>query len=86
MGSLYVILSILYLLGCIALCAAILLQKKRAAGGVGSIAGMGNASDTYSAPNKGRTMEGSLERLTKIGGFLLGVFAILLCLLPFLLA
>jgi len=86
MGPLYVILSILYLLGCVALCAAILLQKKRAAGGMGSIAGMGNASDTYNAPNKGRTIEGSLERLTKIGGFLLGIFAIILCLIPFLLS
>jgi len=82
MPILFVILCSLYLIGCVALCAAIPLQKKRAAGGVGSIAGMGNAADTYWDRNKSRSLEGSLERLTKIGGFLLGLFAILLCLIP----
>jgi len=77
----FIILSILYLLGCGALVAAILLQKKRAAGVAGSIAGMGNVSDTYWDKNKSRSMEGSLERLTKIGGVLLGIFAIVLCLI-----
>lgn len=83
MPILFWILCIMYLIGCIALCAAILLQKKRAAGGMGSIAGMGNAADTYWDRNKGRSLEGSLERLTKIGGFLLGVFSVILCLIPF---
>jgi preprotein translocase subunit SecG len=77
----FIILSVLYLLGCVALVAAILLQKKRAAGGVSSIAGMGNAADTYWDRNKSRSMEGSLERWTKIGGILLGLFAIVLCLI-----
>jgi preprotein translocase subunit SecG len=85
MPILFIIMSVLYLLGCLALCAAILLQKKRSAGGMGSIAGMGNAADTYWDKNKSRSMEGTLERLTKIGGFLLGALAILLCLMPFLL-
>lgn len=85
MPILFWILSILFLVGCVALCAAILLQQKqRAAGGMGSIAGMGNAADTYWDRNKSRSMEGTLERLTKIGGFLLGVLAILLSLLPIL--
>jgi hypothetical protein len=43
---------------------------------------MGNAADTYWDRNKSRSLEGSLERLTKIGGFLLGLFAVLLCLVP----
>ena len=86
MGPLYLILSVLYLLGCVALCATILLQKKKSAGGMGSIAGMGDAADTYWDRNKKRSMEGSLERMTKIGGFLLGVFAIILCLIPILLS
>ncbi|MCL2187398.1 MAG: preprotein translocase subunit SecG [Defluviitaleaceae bacterium] len=81
MSTLFVILCIVFLLGSFALVAAILLQKKRAAGGIGSIAGMGNAADTYWDKNKSRTMEGSLERLTKIGGVVLGVLAILLCLI-----
>jgi len=82
MPILFVLLSILYLAGCVALCATILLQKKRAAGGMGSVAGMGNSADTYWDKNRGRSIEGSLERLTKIGGFLLGLFAIILCLIP----
>jgi preprotein translocase subunit SecG len=82
MSILFLILSVLYLLGCVALVAAILLQKKRTAGVASSIAGMGNAADTYWDKNKSRTMEGSLERLTKIGGFLLGLFAVVLCVLP----
>ena len=80
MSVLFVVLSIIFLLGSFALVAAILLQKKRAAGNIGSIAGMGNAADTYWDKNKSRTMEGSLERLTKIGGVLLGILAIVLCL------
>ncbi|MCL2204585.1 MAG: preprotein translocase subunit SecG [Defluviitaleaceae bacterium] len=77
----FIIVSILYLIGCGALIAAILLQKKRSAGNMSSIAGMGNAADTYWDRNKSRTMEGSLERLTKIGGVLLGLLAIVLCLI-----
>jgi preprotein translocase subunit SecG len=48
---------------------------------MGSIAGMGNAADTYWDKNKSRSMEGSLERLTKIGAVLLGIFAVVLCLI-----
>jgi len=57
----------------------ILMQKKRS-GGMGSVAGMGNV-DTYWDKNKGRTLEGTLERLTKIGAISLGVLTIVLCLL-----
>jgi preprotein translocase subunit SecG len=55
------------------------MQKKRS-GGMGSVAGMGNV-DTYWDKNKGRTLEGTLERLTKIGAISLGVLTIVLCLL-----
>jgi preprotein translocase subunit SecG len=57
----------------------ILMQKKRS-GGMGSVAGMGNV-DTYWDKNKGRTLEGTLERLTKIGSISLAVLTIVLCLL-----
>jgi preprotein translocase subunit SecG len=80
MSILYVILGILYILGCAAVVAAILLQKKRSAGMGGSVAGMGDVSKTYWDKNKGRTMEGTLEKWTKIGAVLLALFAVVLCL------
>ena len=81
MSILFIVLSVVFLVGSLALVTAILLQKKRAAGSIGSIAGMGNAADTYWDKNKTRSMEGSLERLTKVGGALLAIIALLLCLL-----
>ena len=80
MPVLYILISILFILGCGALVVAILMQKKRTAG-LGSVAGMGSASGTYWDKNKGRSMEGTLEKWTKIGGAVLMVLAIILCLL-----
>lgn len=79
MSPLYIILGVLYIAACIGLMAIILLQKKRS-GGIGSVAGMGNA-DTYWDKNKGRTLEGTLEKWTKIGGVILVVFTVVLCLI-----
>ena len=80
MSAPYIIFGIVYMIGCLALVGAILMQKKRSAG-LGSIAGMGNTSETYWDKNKGRSLEGSLEKWTKIGGGLLFVFSIVVCLL-----
>ena len=80
MSALFIVLSIVFAVLCGALISAILLQKKRDAGGVGSIAGMGNVAETYWDRNKSRSMEGSLEKWTKIGGAVLGVLAVVLCL------
>ena len=80
MSVLFIIMSVLFALACIGLIGAILLQKKRDAGGVGSIAGMGNVAETYWDRNKSRSVEGSLEKWTKIGGAVLGILAIVLCL------
>ena len=77
----FIIVSVIFVIGCIGLVGAILLQKKRSAGGMGSIAGMGNVADTYWDKNKSRTAEGALERLTKIGAVILGVLAVVLCLI-----
>ena len=74
----FIVLSVVFALGCFGIILAILAQKKKSAGGLGSIAGMGNVSDTYWDKNKSRSMEGSLEKWTKIGGATLGVLAIVL--------
>ena len=75
----YILLSLLYIAACIGLITIILLQKKRSSG-IGSVAGMGNA-DTYWDKNKGRTLEGTLEKWTKVGGFIIFVFTVILCLI-----
>ena len=81
MSAIFIVVALLFSIICFALIGAILLQKKRDAGGVGSIAGMGNVAETYWDRNKGRSMEGSLERWTKIGGVVIGILAVLLCLI-----
>jgi len=80
MSALFIILAIVYVLGCAAMVSAILLQKKRSAGGMGSIAGMGNVADTYWDKNKSRSAEGALEKWTKIGAVLLAILSVILCL------
>jgi len=79
MSVLFIILSIVFIVGCVGLVGAILLQKKRSAGGMGSIAGMGNVADSYWDKNKGRSAEGTLENMTKLGAVLLAVLAVILC-------
>jgi len=77
----FVILAIVYVIGCGALVGAILLQKKRSAGGMGSIAGMGSVSDSYWDKNKGRSAEGTLEKWTEIGAVIIAIMSVILCLI-----
>lgn len=65
------ILIILYVLVCIAITVVVLMQEGKQAGLTGAISG---AAESYWGKNKGRSMEGALERATKI----LGVVFILL--------
>ena len=74
----YIILSVLYAIGCVVLITVILLQKKRSAG-LGGMAGMGGGSQTYWDKNKGRSLEGTLERFSKIGGALFFILSLALC-------
>ncbi|MCL2016208.1 MAG: preprotein translocase subunit SecG [Defluviitaleaceae bacterium] len=79
MSILYIVLSVIYILACGGLVALILMQKKRSSG-IGSVAGMGNA-DTYWDKNKGRSIEGTFEKWTKIGGAIILVFTVIMCLI-----
>ena len=76
MNIFLIILSLVYIVGCIGLITIILLQKKKTSG-MGSLSGAG-APQTYWDRNKGRSMEGMLERYSKIGGVAFFVFSILL--------
>ena len=62
MEILKTILLILFAIDCIALSAIVLLQEGKQAG-LGTIGGM---ADSYWGQNKGRSMEGSLVKITKI--------------------
>ena len=62
MGVLRVILTVLFILDCIALVIVVLMQEGKAAG-LGAISG---AAETYWGKNKGRSMEGRLVMATRI--------------------
>jgi preprotein translocase subunit SecG len=69
-----IILSIIFVIICVALSAIILLQEGKSQG-LGSIGGM---ADTYWGRNKGRSMEGKLEKFTKYGAVLFFILALVL--------
>ena len=74
MGVLRVILTLLFVIDCLALTVVVLMQEGKQQG-LGSIAG---AADSYWGKNKGRSMEGGLVRATTIMAVLFFVFAIIL--------
>ena len=62
MAVLKMILTIIFIIISVALTVIILMQEGKSAG-FGAIAG---AADTYWGKNKGRSMEGMLEKITKV--------------------
>ena len=61
MGTLRIILTIIFILVSVALAAIVLLQEGKSAG-LGAISG---AAETYWGKNKGRSMEGKLVKFTR---------------------
>ena len=61
-----IILSIIFIIDCIALTVVVLMQEGKQQG-LGAIAG---AAETYWGKNKGRSMEGGLVKATTIMGIL----------------
>ncbi len=61
MAVVRIILTVIFILICIALTALVLLQEGKSAG-LGAISG---AAETYWGKNKGRSMEGTLVKVTK---------------------
>ena len=74
MQILRTILTILFVIDCIALTVVVLMQEGRSQG-LGAIAG---AADTYWGKNKGRSMEGGLVKATTVMGVLFFVLAVVL--------
>ena len=74
MQILRTILTILFVIDCIALTVVVLMQGGKSQG-LGAIAG---AADTYWGKNKGRSMEGGLVKATTVMGVLFFVLAVVL--------
>ena len=60
MGALRITLTIIYIIICIALVILVLMQEGKTAG-LGAVSG---AAETYWGKNKGRSMEGTLVKIT----------------------
>ena len=74
MQILRTILTILFVIDCIALTVVVLMQEGKSQG-LGAIAG---AAYTYWGKNKGRSMEGGLVKATTVMGVLFFVLAVVL--------
>lgn len=70
MGILRIVLTVIFIIVCIALTVLVLMQEGKSAG-LGAISGV---AETYWGKNKGRSMEGLLVKITKI----LAIFFMLL--------
>jgi preprotein translocase subunit SecG len=68
------ILTVVFIIICIALTLIVLMQEGKSAG-LGAVAG---AAETYWGKNKGRSMEGHLVRITKILAVLFLLLAVVL--------
>ena len=74
MAVLKTIVEVVFIIVCIFLTVVLLLQEGKSAG-LGAISG---AADTYWGKNKGRSMEGMLVKLTRLGVILFLVLAAVL--------
>ena len=74
MAVLKTVLTVVFIIICIALTVIILLQEGKSAG-LGAISG---AADTYWGKNKGRSMEGMLVKVTRVQVILFLLISIVL--------
>lgn len=69
-----IVLSVIFVVLCVLLTVIVLTQEGKSAG-LGSIGGI---AESYWGKNKGRSMEGNLEKITKVAAALFMVLAIAL--------
>ena len=74
MQILRTILTIIFVIDCIALTVVVLMQEGKSQG-LGAIAG---AAESYWGKNKGRSMEGNLVKITRVLAVLFFVLSIVL--------
>lgn len=76
MATLKTILAVIFVIICIVLTIIVLMQEGKSAG-LGAISG---AAETYWGKNKGRSMEGALEKATRL--LVIGFIVIAIVLIP----
>lgn len=76
MSSIFICCGCFYIFLCIALITIIILQKRRNAG-LGNLSG--GMTQTYWDKNKGNSLDGKLEKFTKILAGLYFIFTFALC-------
>lgn len=76
MAALKMILTVIFIIICIALTIIVLMQEGKSAG-LGAISG---AAETYWGKNKGRSMEGTLEKITRF--LVIGFIVIAIVMIP----
>ena len=74
MATLKIVLTVIFMLVGIVLTTIVLMQEGKSAG-LGAISG---AAESYWGKNKGRSMEGTLEKITKVTAILFLVLAVVL--------
>lgn len=74
MGALRIVLTVIFILVCIALTVSVLMQEGKSAG-LGTISG---AAESYWGKNRGRSMEGLLSKITRVLAILFIVLAAVL--------
>ncbi len=75
MGTAKTIVTIIYVIICVALTVIVLMQEGKNAGLSGTIDGI---ADSYWGKNKGRSVEGTLVKVTRILAFLFIVLSVVL--------
>lgn len=74
MEALRIVITVIYIIVSLALVVLVLMQEGKSAG-LGAISG---AAETYWGKNKGRSMEGTLVKITRILAVLFIVFTVVL--------
>lgn len=74
MSVIRIFLTVLFIIDCIGLTIIVLMQEGKSAG-LGAISG---AAESYWGKNKGRSMEGTLVKITRVMAVLFMVLAVVL--------
>ena len=69
-----ILLTIVFVIACVAMKVIVLMQEGKSSG-LGALSG---AAESHWAKNKGRTLEGNMEKITKIIAVLIFVLALAL--------
>ena len=75
MEILRTILTVIYVIDCIALTVVVLMQEGKTTG----LGALGGAADTYWSKNKGRSQEGVLIKITRVLAILFVALSVVLC-------